>query len=218
MYKVGASHIDEQEQLGVIRMRSELWLWYADQRRREPDRDISMVHDLTVGMFGARGSPSMHHLGGAQIKSLVGFFVSLLEKYTHSVPQPQGAYLVKAGRAALQIQNITYMHGRRMPQAATQQMFDNLIVFNKSMQSAEGPVRQKNHKCLHLLAKTEFLGNIRFRNTYRCESLNGTVAILAQSVHRSTFVRSVLSRYQLLRKYSISWVSGTCQRRDREYD
>ena len=210
IYNVPASQIDELENMGCRRMRSDLWNYY----KKLPNRSsISEVHDLTVGMLGHRKTPAMHHCGGAEVKGLLGFFVYMVGRFQHKVPQPQGEYLLKAGEAALKVQGEMYKYGRVMPPESIQIMFDQMLIFNISMQKAGGPIRNKNHMALHLIQKSAFLGNPRHRSTYRHESLNGTIAILARTVHRATFIRSVLSRFHLLQRYARHLVTGTCRNR-----
>ena len=212
IFDLPVSTIDELCNVGLMRLRGELWTYYASTRRADPSSKKSELHDLTPGMLGARDNPIMHRAGGAEIRSLLGFVVAMLENFAPRLPMPQGEYLLRAGRALSHFFAICRSHGRRMSRAIVQSLFDAAISHNKFYKKAGGLEKPKHHAFIHLAIQSLWLGNPRFRTTYRNESLNGTVALVSRSVHRSTFIRSVLQKFGLIQLFAPHLVSGTCMR------
>ena len=185
--------------------------YYADIRRTNPNANTSEVHDLTEGMIGSEGpSCMMHQIGGAQIRGLLGFIVQTLEKYRHAMDTNVCPYLIRAGKALVRYYEITHSHGRIIPRDAISQMFDCVLSHNSFFERAGGSSQGKSHLALHLVRQSIWLGNPRYRHTYRNESLNGTVATLSRSVHMGTFIRSVLQKWRLLTEYMPQRTSNTC--------
>ena len=62
----------------------------------------------------------------------------------------------------------------------------------------------KHHGFAHLTQGILFSGNPRFTATYEDEHENGVVAKIALRVHRSTFVKSVFERLDVLHYHDLN--------------
>ena len=71
IWDLPASTADEMAAIGLMRLRSELWCHFSEQRKLNPGASFSEVHDLSVGMIGSRETPAMHRCGGAEIRNLL---------------------------------------------------------------------------------------------------------------------------------------------------
>ena len=152
----------------------------------------------------------MHKCGGAEIRGLLGFVVEMLEKFYPLRGDRSWQLLIRAGKALLEYFQIARANGRKMPRQEIQRMFDCAISHNKMYKAAGGDMMPKHHLVVHMVKQAAIVGNPRFRTTYRNESLNGTVAVLSRSVHRSVFVLSCLHKFKLLKIYAPSRVFGSC--------
>lgn len=201
---------EELVEMGLTRVRSELWSYYAKARVEDPSSNVSEIHDLTSGMVGSREAPLMKKCGGAEIRGLLPFVVFLLEKHYPTCGTRQWELLIRAGKALVCYFEIARANGRNMPRPEIQRMFDSAVAHNKFYQQAGGDMMPKHHTFPHLVRQTLKVGNPRFRTTYRNESLNGTVAVLSRSVHRAVFVYAILQKFRLLKIYAPSRVCKDC--------
>jgi len=212
-FDIPSARKDELLHLGMNRIRSELWAFYKVDRKKNPTSNASEIHDLTPGMIGEKSKvPQMHQCGGAEIKSLLPFCVFLLLKLNGKLPERQRGLLVRAGEAAQRYFRLVQTPDTAMSPEVVQQMFDCAIVHNKSFGQAGGVMMPKHHAWLHLIKESFWLGNPSKRSAINNESLNGTVAIVGRSVHRATFLISVLLKWGLLQKYAPQKCSGACIR------
>ena len=211
-WNMPGSAVEELMHNNLPRIRGMLKQHYKKMRAQDPSSKASQVHDLTLGMIGPKENPDMSQCGGAARRSLLPFVVEVLEKFQITLPQPCAGHLMRAGNALKHYFDMTRAFERRMPRHAVQSLFDCAIVHNKAFELAGGLDQPKHHAFLHLIEQSLRLGNPRLRSTYRNESLNGTVAIMARSVHRSTFIQSILQKYGLLQLYCGHLVSGNCIR------
>ena len=107
--------------------------------------------------------------------------------------------LLESGRSALRFEEVLSDHGRRIDRKVNQEMFDHymhhLILYDR----AGGHIYPKHHLLIHMIQRAGRLGNPRFYMTYKNESLNGVIARIAASCHRSCWGDVIQNKYNRLR-------------------
>ena len=104
VFRVGDVPAPVRVEMGVARLREELFTWYKERRRLAPDCAVYATNDLTVKMFGAppHGQVSSK---AAETGTLVQFVVFALERHRERLANAD--VLIDAGRALLSYHNIT---------------------------------------------------------------------------------------------------------------
>lgn len=195
--------------IGLKRFREQLWDYYRGENR---STKLSVPHNLTIGMIGSPDNAHCHILGGSEVRALLPFTLAMLEQFRDKLPKPRGDLLIRAGSALAKFYDVCRANSSFMPTSSVQSLWDSAISFNICFSQAEGGEFPKSHAFCHLAGQSATLGNPTSRSAMTNESLNGTVAILARSTHRSSFVPSVLSKYSLLRTYLPQRTGGSCSR------
>ena len=86
---------DEIQQMSILHLRSDLFLWYSTQKA-----GITKLEDLSVGMLGTKDSPKLA-TKAAETKHLCPFCVDLLQRFQDKVPR--GAVLLELGLCVLKL-------------------------------------------------------------------------------------------------------------------
>ena len=87
-----------------------------------------------------------------------------------------------------------------------QTMFDSYMRFVTLFDRGGGSLKPKHHAILHLVLETASRGNPRLYSTYRNESLNGILARVARSCHRSCWETRVHEKFSVLQQCgNLSW-------------
>ena len=197
----------DTRRLALLRIKSKLWTFYK-LKRLDPDwkRKGSEVWNLTEAMMGKKkgGKVGEFKCKAAEAKGLLEFCVYLLSEYSGAFAAKGGlhgthaAYLLASGEAAVQFELILHSHGRAMPHAAQNELFAAYIKHASLYQRAGGVMMPKHHLMIHLLMRVARHGNPVYYHTYKDESLNGVIARIARSCHRTSFGMSVHMKFSLL--------------------
>lgn len=211
IYKLNVSNQEELIAIGLVRLRTELWEFYRTQGTKKN----STLHDLTVGMLGDKTTPAMHHCSGAATRSLLPFVVHMFRKFETALPTNATPFWIASGEALSNYFTLQAAHERKVPDISVKLMMEcalrhNTLIkrcFPDFLTSVHTP---KHHQWLHAIEDAHFQGNPSKHSTYRNESLNGTLARISRSVHRSTYAISVHEKFDVLCKYAPHKMGGSC--------
>ena len=109
-------------------------------------------------------------------------------------------FLLASGEAALEFERTMASYDRIMPRDAQVQLYQHYMRHVDLYQRAGGTTRPKHHLMVHLIQRVCLHGNPRAYSTFRDESLNGVIARIAQSCHRTTFMDACHYKFSLLQK------------------
>jgi len=130
---------------------------------------------------------------------MIEFTVELLATHKQFLAPGVGVLLHQAGVELVSYYETINTAPRILTDAQRRSLMDNYlrhcVLFERV---APGMYLPKHHLMVHLNQRTAFLGNPRVYHTYVDESLNGTLAKIARSSHRTTFSYTVLQKYKLL--------------------
>ena len=80
-YRVGATEKTELLELGILRLRADLFSWYRAQKKENPDRPIYEVKDIYVSTLGNDETCPQKGPKAAESGTLLGFAVFLAKRY-----------------------------------------------------------------------------------------------------------------------------------------
>lgn len=95
---------EESLKIAVLCLRQDLTAFYRERRRRHPNDPLTMVHDITPKMFGARDTPKLK-FSGAETWGFVLYMVQALQRYSQFLP-PMAAGLREGGVLLVRTQEI----------------------------------------------------------------------------------------------------------------
>ena len=169
------------------------------------------VWNLTMSMLGSQEKPTLHSCKAAEARGLLEFTTVLLDRYKHKFRQGktefqqnqnelEGKLLQGAAEAAWKFERVMQdnRHQRRMDRNVQEQLmfeYHRFVVLFHRIQGVD--YLPKTHAMYHLIMKTGFNGNPLFYHNYANESLNGEIAKIARSCHRSSWGEAVLSKFRL---------------------
>ena len=150
-------------------------------------------------MLGKRTNPELS-AKAAETVGLLDFAVELCRDHGHLFPNNQGELLYASGKAALDFNRIMREAPRVLSRGQQEAMMTTYLRFTALFDRAGGKLTPKFHLMIHLIQQCGVRGNPRFYPTYRDESINGVIAKLARSSHRSTFADTVHAKFGVLQK------------------
>ena len=187
---------DDLLQAGLLQLKSDIWRYY--KRRAANDADSSWkkrgsrIWNLTMKMLGKRSRPILN-AKGAETHGLVDCAVELLGDNMATLEAMGGlvaleARLLHAAGLSAQRFNASMAASRRtIAPDAYNIMFGHYHQFVVLFERAGGWLTPKFHLMYHCIQRSRSQGNPRFSSTYRDESLNGVIARIARSCHRSSW-------------------------------
>ena len=200
----GLYHADDVLHLKLLRLRSELWLYYR-VKSREPgwSKRASQIWNLTVKMLGSKGNPNLRAKANESLH-LVEFCVQLLETHAASLAQPKQKFLLESARAAVQVSDIFRTSPRIMSRDTQELLMGAYLRHCVFFQRSGGNIVIKHHLMLHLIQRCIILGNPKYYSCYRDESMNGALVKVARSCHRMTFMVSVHMKWNFMSKLGLT--------------
>ena len=180
----------------VDALRGKLFAWYKDEA--SAGRNHAKVQALTVGMVG---ESERHLLGswGAETNGLLFFTRYLLVEFGEKVPDRRLLHHMNSGVTSLiSIHDIIKQFPRGpLPLPKIQEFADN---WKQHLQACRGLALQftpKHHQMAHMVRKLIKCGSPHLWGTWREESENHEVAIMAAHSHRSVWAWRVLVEHRL---------------------
>ena len=107
-----------------------------------------------------------------------------------------GEALAEVGNALVLLQDTMRAEGRILSTAARQIMVDAMTRAYVLRSRAGIPFTPRWHLALHVVARSDVMGNPRSPNTFVDESWNGRLAKLAHVCHRMVWHRKVLANFR----------------------
>ena len=150
----------------------------------------------------------------AESHGLLKFVLWLLEKYSdefEKLPEETSrplAILKAATQAANNMDDILSVEIRKLSRKQCEQLLQHYLRFLTLYLKAGGVWRPKCHLLLHLILRALVQGNPRLYSTYRDESLNGVIAKIARSAHRSTWGNVIHFKCCILNQRSLEAIVG----------
>ena len=197
--------VDQSRKIAMLRVKSKLWQWYREQRKcADWKKRGSEVFDLTEAMCGSKKRPELK-VKAAEARGLLLFVVSLLREHMPRFAELGGRAHMKAqlllasGDAAIEFENLMTAAPRVLAEDTRLLMWAAYMRHLVLYVRAGGQLRPKHHLMMHLLHATKWLGNPRYYATYKDESLNGVIARIGRSCHRTHFGMSVHLKYNIMR-------------------
>ena len=144
----------------------------------------------------------------AESHGLLKFVLWLLEKYSdefEKLPEETSrplAILKAATQAANSMDDIL------LSRMQCQHLMQHYLRFLTLYLKAGGVWRPKCHLPLHLIQRAMVQGDPRLYSTYRDESLNGVIAKIARSAHRSTWGNVIHFKCCILNQRSLEAIVG----------
>ena len=197
---------DDTKRIGLLRMKHKLFTFYAAKRSSDPmwKRKRAEVWNLTEGMIFNKGSEMK--VKAAEARGLLEFCDSLLNDYM-PVFRGRGGddllmaqYLYHSCQAAMRFESLLESNPRSMGRPQREALWNAYIKHVTLYLRAGGSFMPKHHLMLHLLKRVFRRGNPKCYGTYKDESLNGVIARIARSCHRSCFGLSVHLKYSILQQ------------------
>ena len=188
---------DELLQMGVVRLRAEIFLCYKEQQRLGKPSDFTALEDLTLAMLGDRDHPKFK-TKAAECKTLIPFVIGFLTQM-RSVLEPQKAStLLAAGNALVELSQIIRASPTQPSVRDCQAMLDLAKRF--MLMSLKAGVRQKPkcHLMLHVPKKALFHGHPSLHATWIDETINRHAASIAAVAHRMVWSLRVLTFFEKL--------------------
>ena len=154
------------------------------------------------------------HAKAAESHGLLKFVRWLLEKYSdefEKLPEETSrplAILKAATQAANSMDDILKIEIRKLSRMQCQHLMQHYLRFLTLYLKAGGVWRPKCHLLLHLIQRAMVQGNPRLYSTYRDESLNGVIAKIARSAHRSTWGNVIHFKCCILNQRSLEAIVG----------
>ena len=148
------------------------------------------------------------HAKAAESHGLLKFVLWLLEKYSdefEKLPEETSrplAILKAATQAANSMDDIL------LSRMQCQHLMQHYLRFLTLYLKAGGVWRPKCHLPLHLIQRAMVQGDPRLYSTYRDESLNGVIAKIARSAHRSTWGNVIHFKCCILNQRSLEAIVG----------
>jgi len=100
IYRVGANRTQEEQiQLSVLRLRSDLMQWYREQRGKAPP-DFTQMEDLPLSLLGSKRKQTFKSKA-AECKSILPFVLLMLRGHEASLEAATVQPLIAAGEAVL---------------------------------------------------------------------------------------------------------------------
>ena len=163
-------------------------------------------------MLGSHEKPTLH-CKAAEARGLLDFVTHLLDGYKDSFSmgksedqksrnKMEGDFLLAASKAASNFEDILHAtKQQRRVSVATQKklLFEYhrfVVLFHRIEGTAFLP---KTHLMYHLIKQTKLHGHPLYYHTYSSESMNGVIAKIARSCHRSHWCFAVFRKLQLSR-------------------
>jgi hypothetical protein len=155
---------------------------------------LTEVWDITFKMlgYGHKGGPTFK-AKAAETAGVLPFIVQLLERTMDKFRDLGGDRFLKAqlllasGKAMLDFEQTLLAFGRNIDRAGQRSALSQWQLHVHLFQRAGGTTKPKHHTICHMIRGMSFLGNARYYMTYKDESMNRTIARIAQSCHRLTF-------------------------------
>lgn len=177
----------------ALRLRRELFDWYADQKRRFPEKPVYELADFNLKVLGSKAKPHLT-AKAAESGSLLEFSVDICRRFQHALPQ--GAALLKAGEALVSYLRITRSAGERMNVRERQGLFDAVVTFLTLRETAGLPWKPKMHLMVHLAHQAGRFGNPLAVATWHDESLNRSLASVCRTAHAAVWHKRVLATFR----------------------
>jgi hypothetical protein len=202
----GASTIDSKLLITVLRIRGLLWVWYKDQKKLKPDKDITRLEDLTVGMMGTSSSRTFK-CKAVEAKHLVPFVVCTLTKFMDSLGE-QGRRMWRVGLALVEFIDLLDAMPKVARETSTiQRLYDCFNSFHRYWRNANLPLKPKLHMLSHLVQRTAEHGSPNSYATFTDEGINRTLANIGRAAHRSVWELRVLDSFQRAESVRVSKLS-----------
>jgi len=162
---------------------------------------LDKVWNLSILMLGKSHRPTLN-AKAKECHGLLEFAVLMLEKFKSKIPRNSDIKtdwinLIEAGKAAMQFDSVLKNGGQILSDAERLQLFVSYQRFASLFTKADGEVIPKFHLMYHLIFRSKYSGNPIFHQTYYHEHVNGKIAKVARSCHRSTWGTSVHKKIHL---------------------
>lgn len=193
VWQVGGGISDEAaNERSALRMRHDLFAWYAAEKLREPQRPLYQLTDFNLKVLGSRDRP---HLSAkaAESGTLLRYSVDLCRRFCGKLPN--GAALLGAGDALVCYLDITRSASMQLRPSEQQGVMDAFLRFLHLRKSAGIPWKPKMHLMLHLASQCRRYGNPLGGATWHDEGLNRTLASVCRTAHAAVWQRRVLGTF-----------------------
>lgn len=184
---------DAAHERSALRLRHDLFQWYASQKRRFPTKPLYELADFSLKMMGSKHKPSLN-AKAAESGTLLEFAVAMCK--THQASLPNGAALLGAGEALVQYLQVTRGAPPKLRPGQRQAVMDAMLRFLALREEAGIPWKPKMHLMLHLAHQTGKFGNPLAGATWHDEGLNRHLAAVCRSSHAAVFHKRVLATFR----------------------
>jgi hypothetical protein len=191
--------------IAMIRLKVKLLEFYRWKRQNSPDwrKRGSEIWQLTEKMLGSRKRPELK-AKAAEARGLLEFSVWVLKLLRPTfvsiggIPLQQCDLLIASGEAAFQFDQLLVSNPCDIPRPAIEQLWSTYVRHVAFYRRAGGLYRPKHHLMFHMIKRISSQCNPRFVSMYKDESLNGVIARIGRSVHRTQFGLSVHMKFSVL--------------------
>jgi hypothetical protein len=132
----------------------------------------------------------------AEVRGLLPFFVHLVREFQFDICGTNGPVLLEAMESLEEFVS-TFMQASRSLRPSVQARLLELYLKYVSCLSRVGcPLIPKHHLVMHMVQRSATLGNFRFYWCYWDEGINGFIAHIAKSAHRTTFALTCYYKFK----------------------
>ena len=135
---------------------------------------------------------------------LLEFVVESLTEHMQDFQQAGGVRYMKAqcllaaGEAAMAFNSELRQHSRLVPREGQERLWASYMKHVTFFLRAGGQIKPKHHQMFHCIQRIHSHGNPLHYHTFKDESLNGVIAKIARSCHRTNFGLSVHMKFNAL--------------------
>ena len=171
--------------LAVSRIKGMLWTWYRAEQRRRPDEQITQVQNFTIGLLG--NTATSLATKAAETKWLLPFVLSLVERFGEKFSHVENECLRDSGRALQEYIDLLDAAPRIVPMPALERMCYCVKAYIDCCHRGNIPLKPKAHMLVHMALRTLRHGNPNEYAVFTDESINRTLAKIAEAAHRSVW-------------------------------
>ena len=154
---------------------------------------MSKLNNLTSKMLGSKTKPLLK-AKAVETKWLMFFTVSMMHRHPME-SDPEYLPLLKAGEALIEYTRIMEDSGRNFDSETAVRFRGHCLSHLKYAREGGVPFTPKHHLFLHLTWRSSKHGNPKYYSTFLDESLNGKIAAICRSAHRSRLQERVFLKY-----------------------
>jgi hypothetical protein len=176
----------------ALAIRYDLFQWYKQQKRDNPQKPIYELNDFDIHILGSKDSRVLK-AKAAETGTLLSFAVHLAKTYRTKLVRADA--VVGAGLALEKYLEITRHSSGQLSASQRQGLADACLRFLVLRGPAGIPFKPKMHLYMHLVQQSRRFGNPKDVGTWHDEGLNRALAAVAGAAHAAVWHKRILATF-----------------------